>query len=102
MGAFEILIQRAGDLLAPHGQQLRPVHDALGFVETLTDEESDWLVGLIAKVTGQPADVVITTIKPLLERGQDLTDGVPDSAAAPVDPAAAPVDPLADEAIKPS
>lgn len=76
-GVLTQFLERADVTLAPHGEKLRPAHSLLEYLESLVDEPTDWLIEQLAKKTGTPAADIIALLQPPLQRGVNLTDGVP-------------------------
>lgn len=78
------LVAKADVALAPYGERLKPANRLLSALEQQVDEPTDWLIEEIAKRTGTPAADIIAILQPPLQRGVDLTDGVP--ATPPKEP----------------
>lgn len=57
--------------LAPFGVQLAPLHEQLVEIETLIDDDDDYLVRLLKRPK------IIAALREILDAGQELTDGVP-------------------------
>lgn len=76
-GTLTQLVTRADATLAPYGERLSPAHNLLSTLEQLVDEPGDWLIKILAEKTGTPAADIIAILQPPLQRGVDLTDGVP-------------------------
>lgn len=81
-GTLVQLVARADVALAPYGAQLKPANKFLSALEQQVDDPGDWLIQVLSERTGTPAEDIIALLQPPLQRGVDLTDGVP---AAPED-----------------
>lgn len=65
--------EQADKQLAALGPTLLPVHEAIGTMQTLVDEDEDFIVKLITSVTKNNA--VIEALRETLKLGEELTDG---------------------------
>ncbi len=73
------LINRADAELVPYGDELKPVHDALAFVDSQVDDPGDWVIKALAKATGKPAEAIIATLQAGVNPLVELTDGEPEA-----------------------
>lgn len=69
------LVGRADTLLAPYGQQLKPINDMAQALGTLVDDDTDWVV------VNLPRPLVVA-LREAFGLADDLTDGQPEEAPA--------------------